>query len=232
MKEPVALIFDLDGTLVDSLRDITDALNHALAQVGRSAVDERQVRAWIGDGLPTLCRRAALHARCEDRLDELLALARAAYEVNCARHTTCFPNVLKMLDLLHARRVPMAVLSNKPHALTQRVIDALVLRKYFVAAQGYKCEEFKKPSPYCALKLAEAMGAMHDQVMIVGDSPVDIATARNAGMIAGAVAWGFQDLELLDAAAPDYFFSDPLKIFFAICGDSPPERGGTDGSRT
>lgn len=228
MMQPHAVIFDLDGTLVDSLVDIARSLNHALTKLGQDAVDARFVRGWIGDGLPALCMRAAQYVGDESMAPALLTHARAAYETGVVANTRCFPNVLEMLDLLRIHGVPMAVLSNKPDALAQRVIDALSLRDYFTACVGYQSEADRKPSPVRALQLAEQMRVGPGRVMIVGDSVVDIATARNAGLIAGAVAWGFQDVPALLAAAPDYFFQDPLEIFSAVRGkigpDGPPVR--------
>src|SRR6185369_13457915 len=129
-------IFDLDGTLIDSLDDITNALNVALRERGRAAAPRESVRRWIGDGLPTLCRRAWPEASNED----MLALTRTVAEVYRAAHaieTRPYPNVLPMLDLLQSRNMRLAVLTNKPHDLTMAILAALDLVRFFDPIHGY-----------------------------------------------------------------------------------------------
>mgnify|MGYP001200800773 CR=1 FL=1 len=207
-----AVIFDLDGTLVDSLPDITSALNRALAKVNRRAVDARDVRGWIGDGVRVLCERALAHTGGVDGLDPFVEALRETYAADSTTDTRCFPNVLKMLDLLHGRRVPCAVLTNKPHVIALHMIEALDLRRYFVSVRGCAIEEEKKPSPTQALAIAREMKIDPSRVMFVGDSIVDMTTARNAGMIACAVSWGYQEKSDLLATGPDFFVDDPLAI--------------------
>jgi phosphoglycolate phosphatase len=205
------IIFDLDGTLVDSLDDLTDALNAALSTVGGSHVDRKDVRGWVGDGLPALCRRAWRDAGDEEH-QEFVSTAAEQYRTRCVAKTRPYGNILKMLDLLQARGAPMAVLSNKPHELTRRVVCELGMEKYFVDIRGYVTEAEKKPSPQAALAIADTFGVAPAKVMLVGDSIVDIQTARNAGMIAVSVTWGFQEKIFLKSAGPDHFLGDPLEI--------------------
>lgn len=215
-QAPRALLFDLDGTLVDSLNDIAHALNQALENIGRSRVDTARVRTWIGHGLPVLCHRAAAFCGVPHASDQLLAEARRAYDACCTRTTCLYPNVLKTLDLLNRAGVPMAVLSNKPDAFVDRIIAHLDLQKYFVAWRGYLTEADKKPSPRVALQLAERLGAAPNRVAFVGDSEVDIQTARNARMRSIAVTWGFEDREKILQKNPDWVVDeafDLLKIF-------------------
>ncbi len=211
MKLTHAFIFDLDGTLVDSLLDITHALNHALEKIGEKLVRPREVRSWIGDGLPTLCRRAVPN-RGRDLVDLMVREAASYYAAHCSANTRPYPNILQMLDLLRASRTASAVLSNKPHALTLRLVSELDMGKYFAHVHGYTSEEGKKPSPHFALKFAHAQGLPPEKVFFVGDSVVDIETARNAGMIAVAVSWGFTDRAALLAASPDYLVDEPAAI--------------------
>lgn len=212
MIEPVyAFIFDLDGTLVDSLRDISKAVNAALKQLGRRPAAIEQVRSWIGDGLPTLCRRAIPDADGA-LLAEALDLTRKHYQAHCADHARLYPKVLQMLDLLRGRHVPLAVLSNKPHSLTTQVVDALGLRPYFAQVRGCQRDEDKKPSPAAALEIAQSLGVRPEAVLNVGDSPVDVETARHARMIAVAVSWGYRDRGELLAARPDFLVNDPPEL--------------------
>jgi phosphoglycolate phosphatase len=211
VKHDHAFIFDLDGTLVDSLRDIADALNDALAELNQPRASLDEVRRWIGDGLTTLCRRAS-PTMDPDALHRLVELARTHYQEHCADHTRPYRNILQMLDLLTARGAPLAVLSNKPHALTKEVLQRLDMMRYFAVARGCDAEEERKPSPNAALEIAARLGVEPAAVFFVGDSPVDVLTARNAGMIAVAVTWGFRDRQELCAARPDYVADNPLEI--------------------
>lgn len=205
------LIFDLDGTLIDSLKDITSALNHALERHGLPRASARQTRRWIGDGLPTLVRRAAPDVD-ENTLDSLVQLAKSYYAAHPVRKTAVYPNILRILDLLQSRHVPMCVLSNKPHVLTTQIVDALGLAKFFVDVRGCQKDEERKPSPIVALEMARRVNLPPDEIGFIGDSPVDVSTARNAGMIAIAVTWGFRDRTELAAMEPDFLLKSAAEL--------------------
>ena len=205
------LIFDLDGTLIDSLDDIAAALNTALRERDRALVRRESVRRWIGDGLPTLCRRAWPDAADEDMALFITSVS-AAYRADCATHTRAYPNVLQMLELLQSRGAAMAVLTNKPHALTRTILGALGLARFFNPMHGYERESDKKPSPTVALRIASQWKIEPREIAFVGDSDVDIRTARNAGMPSIAVTWGLRDREELLEAKPDQMVEDPLEI--------------------
>lgn len=211
MSTSTAFIFDLDGTLVDSLQDITNAINCALHAARLPTVTPREVREWIGDGLPTLCRRAAHIDRIET-VNAMVKTATAHYARHCVDHTRPYRNILEMLRLLQRRRIPLAVLSNKPHALTVRVLERLDMHRHFHVIRGCTSEEDRKPSPHNALQIAEQCGVAPSRVHFVGDSVTDIHTARNAGMIAIAVTWGFQKKTELLAAEPDLVVNEPDEI--------------------
>jgi phosphoglycolate phosphatase len=205
------IIFDLDGTLVDSLQDITDALNTALIGLHRSSAGREQVRCWVGDGLRTLCRRAWPQAD-EAQVTRLMKSAEDHYRRGCVRTTRPYPNILKMLELLTKRGGRLAVLSNKPHELTLRVLQRLDMTRFFAEIRGATSEEKRKPSPSIALEMSNRMGACPRGVLFVGDSLVDIETARNASMRAVAVTWGFRSREELAAARPDVLVDEPLAL--------------------
>lgn len=206
-----AYIFDLDGTLIDSLADISVALNAARGDLGMSFVDAKQVRTWVGDGLSTLCRRSA--PEVDDTV--LFRLAKHAahhYAERPVVHTRTYSNILQLLNLLHSRGAPMAVLSNKPHALAVEIVARVDLAPYFAAVRGSQHEEDRKPDPRAAIEIIKSMHVAPNEVYMVGDSVVDIQTARNAGAKSVAVAWGFQNRDVLEAALPDFLVSDPLEI--------------------
>jgi len=211
MTDQHAVIFDLDGTLVDSLRDIADALNETLVEHGRRSASLEQVRQWIGDGFTQLCRRAWPQAD-DDTLAEFIPRARTRYQTGCLRHTRPYPNIRRMLELLRDRGVPMGVVSNKPEALVRLVLEGLSLHAFFTAIRGCTSEEHRKPSPHHALAAAATLHAPTAKTFFVGDSPVDVETARRAGMKSIGVTWGFRSREELLAAEADFLVNDPLEI--------------------
>jgi phosphoglycolate phosphatase len=211
MKPDHAFIFDLDGTLVDSLCDIAAALNGALTELHQRRASRREMRRWVGDGLTELCRRA-LPEESIHLLPRLAESAKRRYQERGADETRPYRNVMQMLDLLTNNKTPLAVLSNKPHVLTEQVLEQLGMRHYFLAVRGCASDEERKPYPGVALEIAARVGMAPSRVFFVGDSPVDIQTARNAGMIAVAVSWGFRNRRELRAARPDHLVEDPLEV--------------------
>lgn len=196
---------------MDSLPDIHHALLHALRAMNLPPVTREQTRGWIGDGLPSLCRRAVPQLD-ESALEVFIHHARTHYSAHVVDETRPFPNIMQMLDLLKAQCVPCAVLTNKPHALAVDTVRRLGMMPCFVDVIGYQREEEKKPDPRAALRLAQCMGTPPAHVVLVGDSVADIRTARNAGMISVAVNWGYQNSDVLRAESPDFFLEDPLDL--------------------
>ncbi len=211
MTDQRAVIFDLDGTLVDSLRDLADAVNETLVELGRGSAPVEQVRQWIGDGFSQLCHRAWPQAD-DATLAEFIRRARDRYRSGCLRHTKPYPNVRRMLELLHHRGMPMGVVSNKPEALVRLVLEGLSLHEFFTAVRGHTSEEHKKPSPHHALAACAALHVSTSSTFFVGDSPVDVETARRAGMKSIGVTWGFRSRDELIAAGADFLVDDPLEI--------------------
>jgi phosphoglycolate phosphatase len=210
-NRPRAYIFDLDGTLIDSLADITAALNAARADLGMRPVEANQVRTWVGDGLSTLCRRSAPEID-ETALSRLVKSAAHHYAQCPVVYTRSYSNILQLLNLLQSRRAMLAVLSNKPHDLAVEIVTRLELATFFAVVRGSRCEEDRKPDPHAAIDIITSMHVASDEVYMVGDSVVDIQTARNAGAKSVAVTWGFQNPDVLRAAQPDFLVSDPLEI--------------------
>jgi phosphoglycolate phosphatase len=210
LAQRYAFIFDLDGTLVDSLLDIHGALIATMRELNLPLVTSQQTRAWVGDGLAALCTRAApdLDAAAQQNFIET---ARRHYREQIIEHTRPYPNIMPMLDLLQSRNISCAVLSNKPHELTCKVIDALDMRKYFVEVFGNRREQDRKPAPVDALELAGILDVPPARILLVGDSSADILAARNAGMISVAVTWGFRTRQELAQYTPDFWIDDPLE---------------------
>jgi phosphoglycolate phosphatase len=186
-----ALIFDLDGTLIDSKRDLIHSVNAMLGEMGRARLDEETISGYIGHGAPLLVSRALGSNTKEDELRRALQFFLAYYEEHKMDTTCAYPGVPDALAELSRKKVPMAVLTNKPLKISVRILESLGLASYFRVIYGGNSFETKKPDPLGANKILSEFGAQAHETMIVGDSEVDVQTARNAGTIAVAVNYGF-----------------------------------------
>jgi phosphoglycolate phosphatase len=205
------VILDLDGTLANTLRDITESVNTALSGMRLPTVTGEAVRQFVGEGLPMLCRRALGNEHL-DKLDQMLSLVTEQYRLHDLDHTVLYDGVAEMLDGLTARGIPMAVLSNKLEHATRRTVAALCSRWTFVAVEGFRDEESRKPNPRVPLEIVGRMNAIPSEVWMVGDSQTDIATARAAGLVAVAATWGFRDRDVLEALGPDHVIDRPTDL--------------------
>ncbi|HUQ03211.1 MAG TPA: HAD-IA family hydrolase [Kofleriaceae bacterium] len=208
-----AVIFDLDGTLVDSLEDIASALGGALADAGLARPPVELVRAWIGDGAHSLVRRA-VEGRAD--VDAVFASFRERYRAQPIVTTRLYDGVAAALDELAGPGRSFAVLSNKPHELTKVIADRLLGAWPFAAVFGQRPGLPLKPDPTVALVAADELGVSPARCAFVGDSAIDVETARAAGMRAVAVAWGFRDRVELEAAQPDVIVDEPRQLAAAI----------------
>ena len=195
-----ALIFDLDGTLIDSKLDLVLAVNAAMTFMGRPELDHETIAAYVGNGAPVLLRRAlgegASDADCARALDFFLR----HYREHMLDNTVAYPGVIEGLEAMGGR--PMAVLTNKPVRISQMILDGLGMGKYFRYVYGGNSFETKKPDPYGANLLLKDFDVAPREAMIVGDSEVDVQTARNAGTWACGVSYGLGSHKL-EEVPPD-----------------------------
>lgn len=192
-----ALIFDLDGTLVDSLRGIALALNHALSSLGLPNHGLSKIRGFIGHGARNLIQRAAPTGADEALLDQIEQAFKSNYEVNWPLGTTPYDGVVKLLESLQRAGHPLAVLSNKPHDFTTVIVEQVFPSIRFAAVLGQRAGIPHKPDPKGALEIAETLGWAAADCVMIGDSTMDIETGLRAGMQTIAVTWGFHDRERL-----------------------------------
>jgi phosphoglycolate phosphatase len=205
------IIFDLDGTLAHTLPDIADAVNAALREFGLPERPESDVREWIGEGLPTLCRRALkAHPRVE--IEPFITAVTGHYSRNRLNKVRPFPGIPELLDELAARQIPMAVLTNKPHVHTVPLMDAVFSKWSFAAIEGYKEEELRKPDPRVAWQIVEIMGLPREAVARAGDSFTDLATAVTAGLIPVGCTWGYRSSKELRDAGARYLINEPHEL--------------------
>lgn len=186
-----AVLFDLDGTLVDSASDITTAVNRMLAEEGLEEVDEALVRSWIGDGSAVLLETALQHAGSRRHADELLPRFMEHYGDSLLLSPQVYPGVAETLAELERRGVPMAVCTNKPEPFVVPLLEHLGLDRYFPAVVAAGTFPERKPHPRPLLHLAEQLGASPQDSLMVGDSETDFLAAKAAGMPVVLVSFGY-----------------------------------------
>src|ERR1700688_3358005 len=188
-SEVRALIFDLDGTLIDSKLDLALAVNAALAEMGRGPLAHEQIFSYVGQGAPSLIARAIGDGATEEDCLRGLEFFIKYYSVHKLDHTDVYPGVRETLDTL--KGMPMAVLTNKPVGASRGILQGLGLSEHFRFVYGGNSFERKKPDPMGVESILHEFGAAPAQVMFVGDSEVDVQTARNSGTWVCGVTYGF-----------------------------------------
>jgi phosphoglycolate phosphatase len=210
------VIFDLDGTLIDSRLDLVHAVNAALRHIGRPELPDHVIASYVGDGAPILIARAL----GDDIVDEAtirkgLEFFLSYYREHKLDHTTVYAGVVEALAAIqnasngHPRK--LAVLTNKPVIPSRAIVDALKLAPYFSQVYGGNSFATKKPDPEGALRLLEEIGVPAEQAVMVGDSHTDVETGRNAGLWTVGVTYGFAPHTLADAS-PDVLVDHPREL--------------------
>jgi phosphoglycolate phosphatase len=184
-----ALIFDLDGTLIDSKLDLALAVNAALLEMGRGPLAHETIFSYVGQGAPSLIARALGEGSTEEDCLRGLEFFIKYYSVHKLDNTSLYPGVREFLDALTG--MPMAVLTNKPVGASRGILQGLGLADYFRFVYGGNSFDRKKPDPMGVETILREFGAAPAQVMFVGDSEVDVQTARNAGTWVCGVTYGF-----------------------------------------
>ncbi len=197
------VIFDLDGTLVDSKLDLAHSVNASRGHMGLPPLDHELVYSYVGNGAPVLIRRALGPGASEADVEHALEFFLAYYHAHKLDYTYLYPGVRESLNRLHEARVAMAVLTNKPVRISQAILDGLGVAPLFFRIYGGNSFEQKKPHPMGVEHLMAEAGASQEQTLLVGDSSVDIRTARNAKVRSAGVTYGFQP-ESLKQDPPDY----------------------------
>ncbi len=196
------LIFDLDGTLIDSRRDLADAVNATRMRFGLAPIEERLIASYVGDGAPVLIRRALGPEASEEQLAQALQYFLEHYAAHKLDFTRPYPGVPEALESFARRGLKMAVLTNKPVRISRAILEGLGLDPYFFAVYGGNSFAQKKPHPIGVETLLQEAGVAAECALLVGDSAVDVRTARNAGVKACGVTYGFQP-ETLEQEPPD-----------------------------
>lgn len=208
-----AVIFDLDGTLLDTLADLRNAVNYALDQMGFPQRSLEQVRSFVGNGVARLMDRAVPGGTSPADTEKALALFKSYYERHSADNTTAYPDIPRLLKALKEKDCRLAVVSNKFDGAVKRLAQ-----EYFpglldaAAGERETAGVPKKPHPAMVLQALEQLGVSADRAVYVGDSDVDLQTACNAHMPCISVTWGFRDRDFLLAHGAKRLIDRPMEL--------------------
>jgi len=218
-----AVVFDLDGTLLDTLEDIGQAMNRVLAQHGLAAHPLSSYRNFVGDGAEVLVRRALRPGQAtEVEIFKYIQEFKTAYAQCWNVYTRTYPGIPRLLDILAQRGIPAAVLSNKPHEFTVRCVEAFLPGWRFAAVLGEHPGRPLKPDPAGALEAARLLKAALRDICYVGDTNTDMQTALAAGMVPVGALWGFRSAAELRASGAHYLIKTPAELLSLL--QSPANR--------
>lgn len=207
-----AVIFDLDGTLLDTIQDLACAANTVLEKNGLPGHGVEQYKEFVGDGLRVLMERITPPGQSDEDLDRLCALFKEIYADCWDATSRPYAGITRMLEKLHELGVPCGVLSNKPHEFTIQYTSRFFAAGSFASVLGQRDAVPKKPDPAGALEIASFLHADPESCLFVGDSGVDMQTGINAGMQTIGVLWGFRKQFELEHNKADHLVTRPMEI--------------------
>lgn len=208
-----AVLFDLDGTLLDTLDDIADAANRALTACGLPGHPVEAYKQFVGDGVKVLIQRIVPADRQDAKtMQRCVEAYRQEYSRNWNAKTRPYAGVAEMLDAVKGRGLKIAVLSNKPDDFTQQCVNALLPQWSFDMVMGAIDGRPNKPDPSGAIEVAHRLGVAPRRFLYVGDTGTDMKTARAAGMMAAGVLWGFRERDELEEGGAQHVIARPREL--------------------
>ena len=209
-----ACIFDLDGTLTNTLESMTYSVNLTLKEMGLSQITKDQCRMFVGNGARVLIEESLKVSGDPkaSRIEEGMKIYGRIFDQNCTYHVTPYEGIPEMLKVLKDRGIHLAVLSNKPDRQTVKVVKEIFGDNIFDYAQGQKDGIRRKPAPDGVWYLMEQMQVSKEECLYIGDSEVDAATGKNAGLKTIGVLWGFRDRKTLETAGADHLIERPEEL--------------------
>ena len=209
-----ACIFDLDGTLTNTLESMTYSVNLTLKEMGLSQITKDQCRMFVGNGARVLIEESLKVSGDPkaSRIEEGMKIYGRIFDQNCTYHVTPYEGIPEMLKALKDRGIHLAVLSNKPDRQTVKVVKEIFGDNIFDYAQGQKDGIRRKPAPDGVGYLMEQMQVSKEECLYIGDSEVDAATGKNAGLKTIGVLWGFRDRKTLETAGADHLIERPEEL--------------------
>jgi phosphoglycolate phosphatase len=218
-----AVVFDLDGTLLNTLDDLADSANFALRQCGFPEHPAESYKSFVGDGIDNLLRRAVPEDRCDPAtLARCVDLTREQYAGCWAEKTRPYEGISGLLDALTVRGIPMAVLSNKPEEFTRLCVERLLAGWHFKVVLGARPSLPRKPDPAGARQIAERLQLEPAEIVYLGDTGTDMQTAVSAGMFPVGALWGFRTAEELIAHGARVLLQNPVELL-RVVGNAPPQ---------
>lgn len=211
-------IFDLDGTLTDTLDSLTYSVNLTLEEMGYPALERSKCRAFVGNGSRVLIEKAlkASGDTTLSRIEEGMEVYDRVFDANCTYHVTPYDGIVESLQALKEKGMKLTVLSNKPHRQAVHVVEEVFGKEMFDWVQGQQEGIPRKPDPYAAIQIAEKFGVKPEECVYIGDSEVDVATGTAARMKTLGVTWGFRSVEQLKEAGATILLDRPVQILEEI----------------
>lgn len=210
----LGVIFDLDGTLLNTLEDIVDSANNVLSRMGIEVLSKEKYMEFIGDGVKELFRKVLDYRGIteEDKIQTAVNMMKEEYSKNYLRKTKPYDGIYDVLSYIDNRNYKMAVLSNKQHFFTQELVKHFFGNFNFIEIIGIENQNDRKPNPRLAMKIVDTMGLDRNKIFFVGDSATDILTAKNCNVKSIGVTWGFKSIEEILSSNPDYIVNKPKEI--------------------
>lgn len=208
-----AFIFDLDGTLLDSLKDLINSVNYALEQLGQKSLCNKDVQNF-GDNIGSIIEYIIPETKKKDKvwINRMLGLIVEQYSKSWTTNTSLYPGIDKILDTLTLHKVPMAIISNKPESFLVQTVSYYLKKWDFVKIVGSQSIFPEKPNPISTLETIKDFGIPKESIAFVGDSITDIQVAHAADISAIAVSWGYGHIQALAQSNPEYIIHTPDEI--------------------
>ena len=211
---PRAVLFDLDGTLLDTIADLADAANLTLGELGRPARSQKEIHSFVGKGIPNLVRRCMTEgmSATESEIEYAVAVFRRHYAVVNGVRTRAYPGVTELLGTLRARNLPLAVVTNKAEAFTLPLLERMEIAHYFATVISGDTLAVKKPDPAVVHLACERLGVAPGEALMIGDSANDALAAQGAGMPVLLVTYGYSEGVPVDTIECDGLLSSALDV--------------------
>ncbi|OOM77877.1 HAD family hydrolase [Clostridium sp. BL-8] len=209
------VIFDLDGTLLNTIEDLTDSVNFALGLYGFPYKSLEEIRSFVGNGAARLIELSIPDGTSSPMYEKCFVDFRNHYSMNMRNKTDAYEGIMELLRQLLEKKYKIAIVSNKFDTAVKE-LNKIYFEKYIKVAIGESEKVSKKPAPDTVFKALEELGSVTDKSVYVGDSEVDVKTAKNAGVICVGVTWGFRNRKVLEENGADYIIDTPQELLKII----------------
>lgn len=216
MKKYDTVIFDLDGTLLNSLEDLTDSVNYVLSLHDFPRRDITEIRNFVGNGVGRLIELSIPDGLNNSYYEQCISEFRTHYSKNMGNKTRAYDGIMDLFGQLSNEDFKMAIVSNKFDAAVKELAQSY-FPGYIQVAIGESKNVARKPAPDSVIKALEQLGSVSDKAVYVGDSEVDVKTAKNAGLTCIGVTWGYRDREILECEGANYIINKPEELLKVVC---------------